>query len=118
MIGLLPPHVFGDFNDQFQFRNLLLDCSGGGGGGVGGGGGGGGGGVRGEVWAGVDDSVRTSTVSPRSARRTYSLSLFFKTFKPTALMWLNVVSGSYLLKRLKIPTSVEGYKALLRSTRD
>jgi hypothetical protein len=28
MIGLLPPHVFGDFNDQFQFRDLLLDCSG------------------------------------------------------------------------------------------
>ena len=28
MIGLLPPHVFGDFNNQFQFRNLLLDCSG------------------------------------------------------------------------------------------
>lgn len=31
-------------------------------------------------------------------------------------MWLKVASGSYLLKR-KIPTSVEGYKALLRSPR-
>jgi hypothetical protein len=51
----------------------------------------------------------TSTVSPRSARRTYSLSLFFKTFKPTALMWLNVASGSYLVKPLKNPTSVEGH---------
>jgi hypothetical protein len=67
MIGLLPPHVFGDFNDQFQFRDLL--------------------------WTAL-----ASTVSPRSARRTYSLSLFFKIFKPTALMWLNVASGSYLLK--------------------
>jgi len=38
----------------------------------------------------------TSTVSPCAARRTYSLSLFFKTFKPTAFISTNVVSGSYL----------------------
>ena len=38
----------------------------------------------------------TRTVSPRSARRTYSLSLFLRTFKPTALMANNVASGSYL----------------------
>jgi hypothetical protein len=38
----------------------------------------------------------TSTVSPLSARRTYSLSLFFKTFNPTAFMSANVASGSYL----------------------
>jgi hypothetical protein len=37
----------------------------------------------------------TSTVSPRSARRTYSLSLFFRTFKPTDLINTNVASGSY-----------------------
>ena len=38
----------------------------------------------------------TSTVSPRSARRTYSLSLFFRTFKPTAFTVSNVAPGSYL----------------------
>ena len=38
----------------------------------------------------------TRTVSPRSARRTYSLSLFFRTFKPTAFISTNVASGSYL----------------------
>jgi hypothetical protein len=32
-------------------------------------------------------------------------------------MWLKLASGSYPAQR-KIPTSVEGYKALLRSTRD
>ena len=38
----------------------------------------------------------TRTVSPRSARRTYSLSLFFRTFNPTAFMFTNVAPGSYL----------------------
>jgi len=38
----------------------------------------------------------TSTVSPCSASRTYSLSLFFSTFRPTALIKSNVASGSYL----------------------
>jgi ABC transporter substrate binding protein len=38
----------------------------------------------------------TSTVSPRSASRTYSLSLFFKTFKPTAFTIVNVASSSSL----------------------
>lgn len=38
----------------------------------------------------------TSTVSPRSASRTYSLSLFFKTFKPTAFTMRNVAPSSYL----------------------
>ena len=38
----------------------------------------------------------TSTVSPPSARRTYSLSLFFRTFRPTAFISTNVASGSYL----------------------
>jgi hypothetical protein len=47
----------------------------------------------------------TNTVSPCSARRTYSLSLFFRTFKPTAFIRTNVASGSYecqgrLLNRL------------------
>jgi hypothetical protein len=37
----------------------------------------------------------TNTVSPCSARRTYSLSLFFRTFKPTAFIYTNVASGSY-----------------------
>jgi hypothetical protein len=37
----------------------------------------------------------TNTVSPPSARRTYSLSLFFRTFNPTAFMSNNVASGSY-----------------------
>jgi len=37
----------------------------------------------------------TRTVSPPSARRTYSLSLFFRTFRPTALTGINVASGSY-----------------------
>lgn len=37
----------------------------------------------------------TSTVSPPSARRTYSLSLFFRTFRPTAFISANVASGSY-----------------------
>jgi hypothetical protein len=37
----------------------------------------------------------TSTVSPPSASRTYSLSLFFKIFKPTAFIRINVASGSY-----------------------
>ena len=37
----------------------------------------------------------TSTVSPRSAKRTYSLSLFFRTFNPTALMAIMVASGGY-----------------------
>jgi len=41
----------------------------------------------------------TRTVSPRSARRTYSLSLFFKTFKPMALIKTNVASGSYLCQQ-------------------
>ncbi len=38
----------------------------------------------------------TSTVSPCSASRTYSLSLFFKTFSPTALIAVMVASSSYL----------------------
>ena len=37
----------------------------------------------------------TRTVSPPSARRTYSLSLFFRTFRPTAFISVNVASGSY-----------------------
>jgi hypothetical protein len=37
----------------------------------------------------------TSTVSPFAARRTYSLSLFLRTFNPTALMASNVASSSY-----------------------
>jgi hypothetical protein len=37
----------------------------------------------------------TRIVSPPSARRTYSLSLFFKTFRPTAFISVNVASGSY-----------------------
>jgi putative ABC transport system substrate-binding protein len=37
----------------------------------------------------------TNTVSPCSARRTYSLSLFFRTFKPTAFTSTNVAPGSY-----------------------
>ena len=40
----------------------------------------------------------TSTVSPCAARRTYSLSLFLRTFNPTALMGSNVASGSYHVK--------------------
>jgi hypothetical protein len=38
----------------------------------------------------------TRMVSPRSAKRTYSLSLFFRTFIPTALMLNRVASSSYL----------------------
>jgi hypothetical protein len=38
----------------------------------------------------------TSTLSPCSARRTYSLSLFFSTFKPTAFTRTNVAPCSYL----------------------
>src|SRR4029078_9459849 len=38
----------------------------------------------------------TRTVSPPSARRIYSLSLFFTTFRPTAVISTNVASGSYL----------------------
>jgi hypothetical protein len=37
----------------------------------------------------------TSTVSPRSAIRTYSLSLFLRTFNPTAFMINRVASCSY-----------------------
>ena len=37
----------------------------------------------------------TRMVSPRSARRTYSLSLFLRTFIPTALIEESVASGSY-----------------------
>jgi hypothetical protein len=37
----------------------------------------------------------TSTVSPRSASRTYSLSLFLRTFNPTAFTLSNVAPGSY-----------------------
>ena len=37
----------------------------------------------------------TSTVSPRSAKRTYSLSLFFRTFNPTAFMMNRVASCSF-----------------------
>jgi hypothetical protein len=48
----------------------------------------------------------TSTVSPRSARRTYSLSLFFRTFRPTAFMRTNVASCSYLCQGVTIPKSV------------
>jgi hypothetical protein len=50
----------------------------------------------------------TSTVSPRSARRTYSLSLFLRTFRPTALMRTNVASGSYLCQGATIPPTVAG----------
>ena len=38
----------------------------------------------------------TRTVSPRSAKRTYSLSLFFRTFNPTARIANRVASRSYL----------------------
>jgi len=38
----------------------------------------------------------TRTVSPPSARRIYSLSLFFRTFKPTAFTITDVASGSYM----------------------
>jgi ABC-type uncharacterized transport system substrate-binding protein len=38
----------------------------------------------------------TSTVSPCAASRTYSLSLFFSIFRPTALMIINVAPGSFL----------------------
>jgi hypothetical protein len=41
----------------------------------------------------------TSTVSPRSARRMYSLSLFFRTFNPTAFTTTNVAPGSYLCQQ-------------------
>src|SRR5258706_1353310 len=37
----------------------------------------------------------TSTVSPRSAIRTYSLNLFFRTFNPTAFISNRVTSCSY-----------------------
>src|SRR5215470_16163742 len=43
----------------------------------------------------------TKTVSPRSASRTYSLSLFFRTLSPTAFMRINVASGSYLCQGLR-----------------
>src|SRR5215471_16102461 len=45
----------------------------------------------------------TKTVSPRSASRTYSLSLFFRTLSPTAFMGINVVSGSYLSRAPRKP---------------
>ena len=38
----------------------------------------------------------TRTVSPPSARRIYSLSLFLRTFKPTAFIISNVASCSYM----------------------
>jgi hypothetical protein len=40
----------------------------------------------------------TSTVSPRSAKRTYSLSLFLRTFNPTAFTYTRVASSSYIVK--------------------
>jgi hypothetical protein len=52
----------------------------------------------------------TRTVSPRSASRTYSLSLFFSTFKPTAFTTSNVAPGSYLVKERPVneqPTKFE-----------
>src|SRR5207247_4167793 len=38
----------------------------------------------------------TKTVSPPAARRTYSLSLFLSTFRPTERMGTNVATGSHL----------------------
>ena len=54
-------------------------------------------------WGGVSSATTrsrsvTSTVSPLAARRTYSLSLFLRTFNPTALMSHNVASRSYNFK--------------------
>jgi len=49
----------------------------------------------------------TSTVSPLAARRTYSLSLFLRTFNPTALMSHNVAFRSYNVKR-SISLAVSG----------
>jgi len=53
------------------------------------------------LWGGASSATTrsrsvTSTVSPLAARRTYSLSLFLRTFRPTALIDSNVASGSYL----------------------
>jgi len=48
----------------------------------------------------------TNTVSPCSAKRTYSLSLFFRTFKPTAFMANNVASGSYLCQGTLMVTGI------------
>src|SRR2546427_1451535 len=48
----------------------------------------------------------TSTVSPRSARRTHSLSLFFRTFETTAFITDNVASGSYLCQGKVMVTGI------------
>jgi len=55
-------------------------------------------------WGGASSATTrsrsvTSTVSPLAARRTYSLSLFLRTFNPTALISHNVASRSYNVKR-------------------
>src|SRR5262249_31643026 len=57
----------------------------------------------------------TRMVSPRSAKRTYSLSLFFRTFIPTALMLNRVASSSYFcqgrswrLRRMDVPGEKSG----------
>ena len=54
-------------------------------------------------WAGASSATTrsrsvTNTVSPLSARRTYSLSLFLRTFSPTARIGGKVASGSYHVK--------------------
>src|SRR5262249_21110232 len=49
----------------------------------------------------------TRTVSPLAARRTYSLSLFLSTFRPTERMPTKVATGSYLVNAPAFTT--EGY---------
>jgi hypothetical protein len=55
----------------------------------------------GTIWATTRSRSVTRTVSPRSARRTYSLSLFFRTFNPTAFMSSRVASSSYLVNLVR-----------------
>ncbi len=58
----------------------------------------------------------TSTVSPCAARRTYSLSLFFRTFRPTALIGNNVASGGYLCQASEISNRILDWRNCMNKT--
>jgi hypothetical protein len=49
-----------------------------------------------------------TTVSPAAAKRTYSLSLFFRIFRPTVRTHDHVAPGSHFIKRKRARTRSRG----------